>query len=173
MSNSVLACTLAASALLLVAAWCDLATRTIPDGISVALAALGLLARAGAEGLVPAAASLLLAAGLFAAFLPLHARGLLGGGDVKLITALAIGFAPLSTLDFLVATVLAGGLLGSLYLCLRLLPQPAPLAPRPQAWPPRRVLALERRRVSRRGPLPYAVAIAAGGILTLVEPFGG
>jgi prepilin peptidase CpaA len=116
---------------------------------------------------------LLVAVGLFAALLPLHARGAFGGGDIKLITALAVGFPPLSTVDFLVATVMAGGVLGCVYLSLRLFPEPSPLAPRPRAWPPRRVLALERRRASRRGPLPYAVAIAAGGVLTLMKPFGG
>ena len=172
MANAVQAWALVASTLLLLAAWRDLATRTIPDGISVALAVLGLLTRV-LDGLGPAAFSLLVAAVLFAAFLPMHARGAIGGGDVKLITALAIGFPPLSTLDFLVATVLAGGVLGLLYLSLRLLPDPSPLVPRPWVWPPRRILALERRRVSRRGPLPYAVAIAAGGILTLTKPFGG
>jgi prepilin peptidase CpaA len=149
-----------------------LATRTIPDGISVALAVLGLLTRA-AEGLAPAASSLLVAAGLFVVLLPLHARGAFGGGDLKLVTALAVGFSPLSTLDFLVTTVIAGGVLGVFYLALRLLPRPSPLVPQPLAWPPRRVFALERRRFSRRGPLPYAVAIAAGGVLTLIEPFGG
>ena len=172
MATAVLACAFVASALLLFAAWCDLATRTIPDGISMALAALGLLTRA-AEGPVAVASSVLVAVGLFAAFLPLHARGSFGGGDIKLITALAIGFPPLSTLDLLVATVMAGGVLGCVYLSLRLLPEPSPLVPQPQAWPPRRVLALERSRVSRRGPLPYAVAIAFGGVLTLIEPFGG
>lgn len=172
MATAMLACALAASAVLLFAAWCDLATRTIPDGISIALVVVGLLTR-GAEGLAPAAYSLLVAAGLFAVLVPLHARGAFGGGDVKLMTALAVGFSPLATLDFLVATVVAGGILGLVYLSLRLLPRPAPLAPQPLAWPPRRVFALERRRFSRRGPLPYAVAIAAGGIITLIEPFGG
>ena len=172
MATAMPAYALAASALLLFAAWCDLATRTIPDGVSIALAAFGLLTRA-AEGLVPAAWSFLVAAGLFAALIPLHARRAFGGGDIKLMTALAIGLSPFAALDFLVTTVAAGGLLGSVYLSLRLLPKPTPLAPRPQAWPARRVLALERRRVSRRGPLPYAVAIAAGGVLTLMKPFGG
>jgi prepilin peptidase CpaA len=172
MATAVLACALAASALLLLAAWCDVATRTIPDGVSVALAALGLLMRV-AEGPIAAMVSLLLAAVLFAAFLPLHARGAIGGGDVKLMTALAVGLSPPATLDFLLTTVMAGGLLGVVYLALRLLPHPSVLAPQPQAWPPRRILALERRRVSRRGPLPYAVAIAAGGILTLMKPLGG
>jgi prepilin peptidase CpaA len=172
MATAVLACALAASALLLLAAWCDVATRTIPDGVSVALAALGLLMRV-AEGPIAAMVSLLLAAVLFAAFLPLHARGAIGGGDVKLMTALAVGLSPPATLDFLLTTVMAGGVLGLVYLALRLLPQPSVLTPQPQAWPPRRILALERRRVSRRGPLPYAVAIAAGGILTLMKPLGG
>jgi prepilin peptidase CpaA len=172
MAMSVLALSLAASGLLLVAAWCDVATRTIPDSISVALAGLGLLARC-TEGLAPAAVSLLVAVGLFAAMVPLHARGAFGGGDVKLITALAVGFPPHGTVAFLLSTMMAGGVLALLYLSLRLLPQPTPLAPRPASWAPRKVLALERRRVSRRGPLPYAVAIAAGGLSTLIEPFGG
>jgi prepilin peptidase CpaA len=172
MATATLACALAASALLLLAAWCDLATRTIPDGASIALAALGLVMR-GAEGPVAAMVSLLLAVVLFAAFLPLHARGALGGGDIKLITALAIGLSPPALLEFLFTTMMAGGVLGLCYLSLRLLPQPSPLVPRPQAWPPRRIVALERRRLSRRCPLPYAVAIAAGGIVTLMKPFGG
>jgi Flp pilus assembly protein protease CpaA len=33
----------------------------------------------------------------------------------------------------------------------------------------RRVLAVEARRVRRRGPLPYAVAIAAGGVFLLLS----
>ena len=125
MATAELAWALTASALLLAAAWCDIATRTIPDGISIALATSGLLARA-LEGLAPAAASLLVAAGLFAALLPLHARGAFGGGDVKLITALAVGLSPLATVDFLVATVMAGGALGVAYLALRRLPHPSP-----------------------------------------------
>lgn len=172
MATAVLASALAASALLLLAAWCDLATRTIPDGVSLALAFLGLTTRA-LEGLAPAAFSLLAAACLFAALVPLHARGAFGGGDIKLVTAVAVGLAPLSTLDFLIATVMAGGALAFLYLAFRLLPRPSPLAPRPRAWAPRKVLALERRRLGRPGPLPYAVAIAAGGVFTLIEPFGG
>lgn len=171
MPTVVLVCALAAGALLLFAAWCDLATRTIPDTVSVLLAAIGLATRA-VEGLLPVASSLLMAVGLFVVLLPLHARGSFGGGDIKLLSALAVGFSPHATLDLLVSTVIAGGILSLLYLSFRLLPQPAPLTPRPRAWPPRKVLALERHRVSRRGPLPYAVAIAAGGILTLIEPFG-
>lgn len=171
MATAVLACALGASALLLFAAWCDLATRTIPDGVSITIAALGLVARA-TEGPGSVATSLLAATGLFLAFVPLHARGALGGGDVKLLTALAVGLAPPATLDLLMSTVMAGGVLSLVYLSLRLLPQPLPLAPQPHAWRASRVLSLERRRFNRRGPLPYAVAIAVGGIFTLMKPFG-
>ena len=159
MATAELAWALTASALLLAAAWCDIATRTIPDGISIALAALGLLTRA-VEGLVPAAASLLVAAGLFAAFVPLHARGAFGGGDIKLITALAAGLPPLTALDFLLTTVMAGGALGVAYLTLRRLPRPSPL-PRgkresgrtsPGSWPS--AGAGRRRRSRARGRAP-------------------
>ncbi len=171
LATVVFTCALAASALLLLAAWCDVATRTIPDSISCALAALGLSARAF-DGFGAAGLSVLVAAALFAALLPLHARGAFGGADLKLVTALAIGFAPSTTLDFLFSTVMAGGALGLVYLLLRLLPRPSPLVPQPSAWPVRRVLTLERHRFNRRGPLPYAVAIAVGGIFTLMKPFG-
>ncbi|GAA0581851.1 hypothetical protein GCM10009416_20390 [Craurococcus roseus] len=172
MATAVFACALGASALLLFAAWCDLATRTIPDGLSVGIAALGLLARS-TEGPASVAASLLVAAVLYyAVFVPLHAFSALGGGDAKLLTASAIGLAPLATFDLLVSTVMAGGALSLLYLSLRLLPRPLPLPPQPHAWRASRILSLERRRFNRRGPLPYAVAIAVGGIFTLMKPFG-
>ena len=52
MATALLACALGVSALLLFAAWCDLATRTIPDGVGVAVAGLGLAVRV-AEGPAP------------------------------------------------------------------------------------------------------------------------
>ena len=157
---------------LLAAAWRDLATRTIPDWLSLGLAALGLALRAP-SGLMALAASVTMAAFLFLLLVLLHARGGLGGGDVKLITAMALGLPPLVTLDFLLATALAGGVLGLLYLALgRLAPNPAALAGTAASLP-RRVLAVEHRRIHRRGPLPYAVAIAVGGIVILLEPMGG
>jgi prepilin peptidase CpaA len=163
-------CTLIPVSLLLAAAWRDLATRTIPDSISIALAFLGLGLRA-TEGTTALAVSAATAALLFLGLVLLHARGALGGGDVKLASAIAIGLPPLATFDFLLATALSGGVLGLLYLALRHLPVPVPS--RPAASLPRRVLAAERWRIHRRGPLPYAVAIAAGGILTLLAPLGG
>ncbi|WP_254453577.1 prepilin peptidase [Siccirubricoccus sp. G192] len=156
--------------LLLLAAWRDIATRTIPDSVSLALASFGLGLRAS-EGTTALAASAAIAALLFLGLVLLHARGALGGGDVKLASAIALGLPPLATFDFLLATALSGGVLALLYLVLRHLPAPVPA--RPTTSLPRRVLAAERWRIHRRGPLPYAVAIAAGGILTLIAPLGG
>jgi prepilin peptidase CpaA len=160
---------LVAVALLGFAAWRDLATRTIPDGVSLALAAIGLAVRSF-QGLEAVAASLLTAFLLGAALFALHSRGLLGGGDVKLATALAVGLAPFDTWNLVVATALAGGLLGLLYLALpHILPaKPALLAGRAAALP-RRFVTIELWRIRRRGPLPYGVAIAAGGTLVLLQ----
>lgn len=164
-----LAVALVAVALLGFAAWRDLATRTIPDGVSVALAAIGVAARSY-QGFEAITASVLGALALGAVLFALHARGLIGGGDVKLATALAIGLAPLDTWNLVVATAFAGGLLGLLYLALpSILPARRNLAAPRAAAIPLRFLAVEAWRIRRRGPLPYGVAIAAGGTLVLLQ----
>ena len=71
----------AIAVLLAVAAWRDVATRLIPDRISVLVALLGLAERAAA-GPAETVVSLALAAGLFLLLLPAVSRGVLGGGDV-------------------------------------------------------------------------------------------
>jgi prepilin peptidase CpaA len=153
----------AIAALLLLLAWRDLLTRTLPDGAAIAIALIGLALRAPL-GWSPLLLSIGTAALLFLALLALAMRGWLGGGDVKLAAVLALGLPPAATLDFLLATVLAGGLLGLGYMAApRVLPRNVPaLGGRGL----RRVFAVEARRLRRGGPLPYAVAIAAGGILT-------
>jgi prepilin peptidase CpaA len=156
-----------AMGILLVAAWNDVATRTIPDGLSLALVAVALLLRPFDDGLVPLAWSFAGALGLFIALAFLHAYGILGGGDVKLAAALAC-VLPLHTLGvFLTATAIAGGFVAALHLSMRLLPAPLPA---PAGAPALlRVVAAERWRVARRGSLPYGVAIAAGGWFALLR----
>jgi prepilin peptidase CpaA len=172
MSHISIATTALLGALLVAAAWRDIATRTIPDGISITLAGLGLLLRT-TEGMMALGLSTVTAALLFLALVLLHARGALGGGDVKLAGALALGLAPAATVSFLLATALAGGVLALAYIALgRIVRDASPLS-RATASLPRRILAVERRRLRRGGPLPYAVAIALGGILVLLEPIGG
>jgi prepilin peptidase CpaA len=152
--------------LLLYAAARDIATRLIPDEVSLAIVAAGIATRLF-EGWQQAGMSLLVGVLLFVVLLLLAMRGMIGGGDAKLIAAMATGLPPAETWNFIVATVLAGGVLAVGYLVARrLMPQPrlAPGAPML-----RRLLAVEAWRIRRRGPLPYAVAIAAGGLFLLLS----
>jgi prepilin peptidase CpaA len=151
--------------LLCVAAWRDLTTRTIPDTVGVLLAGLGLLLRAG-EGWQAVSLSVAGALVLFVLLLLAAMRGALGGGDVKLATAVAVGLAPAEAWYFTYATAVLGGVLGLIYLAG---PHLAPrIAPAAGAGFPRRLAAVEAWRLRRRGPLPYGIAIAGGGILVLL-----
>jgi prepilin peptidase CpaA len=107
---------------------------------------------------------------LFVVLLVLAMRGWLGGGDVKLAAALALGLPPTATWDFIMATVLAGGLLGLGYLTgSRFMPR---FRPATTAHLVPRILVVEAWRLRRGGPLPYGVAIAAGGIFVLLTTPG-
>lgn len=152
------------ASLLVVAAWRDLAARRIPDTLSGGVAAASVALRL-AEGPGAALASLGAAALLFLLLFAGFARGLLGGGDVKLATAVSLGLPPLGVWHFVVATALAGGVLSAAYIVMiRLRLARRGPAGRGRALPAR-VLAAERWRVGRRGPLPYGIAIAAGGLV--------
>ncbi|WP_114377687.1 A24 family peptidase [Elioraea thermophila] len=147
------------------AALCDVAFRRIPDAFCALLAIASIAARL-TEGLAAAAASLAAAAILFAVLFALFLRGVLGGGDVKLATAAALGLPPLAVWDFVVATALSGGALSLLYLAGPHLPLRKP-RPAGRGKPLlARIAAAETWRLKRRGPLPYGVAIAAGFLLS-------
>ena len=157
-------------ALLVASAWCDIATRTIPDLIGLLLLALGGFARV-LEGPAALALSAATALTLFLLLLAAYSRGLLGGGDIKVITAMAVGLSPLDSYRFVVATAIAGGVLAILYLMLS-----QRLRARHGAPPSKtkrsllgRVAAIECWRIRRRGSLPYGVAIAAGGAFVLLR----
>ena len=93
MQQLMLAATAAGILLLLYAAWRDIATRLIPDEISVALVLIGLATRL-ADGWLAVLSSAGVAVLVFAFLLFLAMRGALGGGDVKLAAALSVGLAP-------------------------------------------------------------------------------
>ena len=94
---------------------------------------------------------LCLAIGLF-----LFSREWLGGGDVKLLAALALWFDFAGAGQFLVFTMLGGGLVAlALIAFRRLLPAAAGTG----------VAAFRRR-----GPIPYGLAIAAGALLAIHLP---
>ena len=144
-------------------------SRTIPDRVSILLAACGLLTRAliGPQAVLISAVA---AIALFVLLLLAHARGMLGGGDVKLMAALTFGLSLPELYHFIFVTGICGGVLAGIHLVLRRVWKDlAPMKP-----PSRgtvglfRILAAERWRIARRGPLPYGVAIACGGIAVLV-----
>lgn len=159
--------------LLAYAAWCDVATRTIPNALCATLALFGLALR-GQAGWAALLVSLAAAGVLFLVLFACHASRLLGGGDVKLLTALAFGLSPSESWDLVVATALAGGILSCLYLLVRQIPAAYLRLPAcADAGTLRRLLAVELRRVRQRGPMPYGVAIAIGGTIVLLQPLGG
>lgn len=155
--------------LLLIAAWTDVASRIIPNGICLALAIAGVLGQL-LIGPLALAVSVAVAVGMFLVLLFLHSRGILGGGDVKLLVAAAIGLSPLGVFHLIIGTTLAGGVLGIVHLVMRGLPRPALASA--NAFVFHRVYVVERWRILRHAPLPYGVAIACGGIWALTNTGG-
>lgn len=141
--------------LLVWAAWSDLRSYIIPNRICLAIAALfpAHVLATGAFELIPG--SLAAAAATFAAGFALFAFRVAGGGDVKLMTAVALWAGPHQILGFLVMTALAGGLLAAL-LAARAWREHATL--HPDGTLGVRIWAIRETKV------PYGAAIALGGL---------
>ncbi len=155
--------------LLAFAAWVDIATRTIPDCVPAVLLLLGVAIRLNA-GIGAVATSVGVGVLVFLVLALVHARGMLGGGDVKLMASLAVQFPPFETLSLIAAISISGGVLVLLHLGLRALPAPTPCPPGSTRL--RRLFPIERWRVRRGGSLPYGVAIACGGVWTILSGWG-
>lgn len=156
-----------ALAILCFAALHDVIARTVPDWMPLALAAIGIVERILDGRLI---AGLLSGVLVFVLTGLCWRRGWLGGGDVKLLGAAAIVVPPAIVPPFAVAVALAGGVLSAVYLVVgRLLPKRPGIGAMG-----RRITLLSRAtraeiwRLRRGGPLPYAVAIAAGGLFVLL-----
>jgi len=149
-------------AVLLGAALHDVAVRTVPNCVVAALALLGIAARLLAGDFVvgPTVAAVVF---LIASLLWL--RGLMGGADAKLLGAVALVAPPARIPELLLMTALCGGVLALFYLAMSY------LVTRPEGGARQTLLGrlakAERWRLSRRGPLPYATAIAGGSIISL------
>ena len=153
-------------ALLVFSALHDVAVRTVPNWISVVLLADGIALRLLQTGSLPWGAA---AAGVVFVLTFLFWRfGWMGGGDVKLLTAAAMFVPPLHVFLLISGTALAGGVLALSYVLLGPLVRRPAAAARPAAFI-LRVWRCERWRLSRRGPLPYAAAIAAGGVIATLH----
>src|SRR5207245_9761888 len=182
--------TILAISVLIVAAYGDICRRRIPNELAISIAILG-LARMVIAG-EPGVALWTLAAGaavLFSGFLVFW-RGLLGGGDAKLLAAvvLLVGYRELA--DLLLIMGLVGGLLALIVIAIdRLGPwlPPVPVILGICGAPLRLAVFAEeklegllqfirpstsRHGVSHSPPMrprvPYGVAIAAAGVAVLV-----
>ena len=136
--------------LLLAACWFDLRTRTIPNELTLAVALLALpFWWASGLSLWPdVALQLGIAAGMFGLFAFAFAIGAMGGGDVKLIGALALWLPWQAMLLVLVIMSIAGGALTL-------------------------AMLIRHRLAKRETPLeiPYGVAIAFGGLWLIGQRF--
>lgn len=138
------------AALLVVAAITDGRHRIIPDWLNIAIALLAIPYWWATDlSLWPGVAIQFGIAGLaFAILLGVFALGQMGGGDVKLIVALALFLAPLDFLRMIWIMAVAGGVLT--------------------------VIMIVRYRVKKsEGTFenPYGIAIAFGGLVALAERY--
>jgi prepilin peptidase CpaA len=161
--------------LLFVSASTDLKRRIIPNELVVAIAAIGvaqgLIARPGLVWL-----SLLAAVAVFCGLGVLSHYKIIGGGDLKLISAVTFLVPPGRVEQLLIEIALAGGLLSCFYLAahygLRSLPASPSAA---EAGSPESGLALmirtERARIVAGDSLPYALAVLGGVSIYLAGEF--
>lgn len=148
-------------------AFTDVAARLIPNEVCLALAVLGIASALSTNPLLQLVESLAVAGGFFLVLLVLHSRRWVGGGDVKLLVVLAIGMPFTGLMQLLIRTALVSLVLALAHLVMRRLPYPN-LAPVGSSFL-RRAYAVERWRNLRHAPLPYGVAIAFGGIWTVLS----
>jgi prepilin peptidase CpaA len=136
--------------MLVAAALLDLRSRTIPNSLNLAIGLLALPFWWSADlSLWPdVTIQLALAAGVFAVFALAFAVGMMGGGDVKMLAALALWLPPQALMFLLVVMSVAGGALTLAMLI-------------------RHRLAKSDRKLE----IPYGVAIAFGGLWLIGERF--
>jgi len=147
-------------ALMAFAAASDLLTMTIPNRVSLALAA-GFLVLAGGSGMdlpnilahIGAGATVLVVA--FACF----AMGWIGGGDAKVAAAAALWFGFSDLMNYLLWASMFGGVLTVLLIQFRRWPLPYSLTG--QDW-------LVRLHAKDSG-IPYGIALAIGALMIYPE----
>lgn len=148
------------SGLLFAAALSDGRTLTIPNRLCLAVAFL-YLARLPVLGVTDWSLGLLAGVCVLLVGFVLFARGWFGGGDVKLLTAVALWAGPGQLLPMLVVTGLAGGVLAIAMLLRHRTAIMARAFHDPAST--NGGMALE---------LPYGIAIASGGWWVSMAAFG-
>lgn len=138
------------AAMLIVAATGDLRTRTIPNWLNgaIALGAIPFWLVSGLSVWPDMAIQIGVAFAVFALFALAFHLGAMGGGDVKMVAALALWLPLGAVIKLLVIMSIAGGVLTA--------------------------LMLVRHRLAKAGQeleIPYGVAIAFGGFWLIAERF--
>ncbi|GAA4816835.1 hypothetical protein GCM10023232_11190 [Sphingosinicella ginsenosidimutans] len=138
------------AALLLACCWFDWRSRIIPNGLNAAIALLAIPFwwAAGLALWPDIALQIGLAVAVFAIFALAFAIGAMGGGDVKLLGALALWLPWQALLAMLVIMSIAGGVLTLGF-----------------------VVAGRIAGRTERPEIPYGLAIAFGGLWVLSERF--
>ncbi|HEV2569226.1 A24 family peptidase [Sphingomonas sp.] len=136
--------------LLLWAAATDLRSRTIANGLNLLIALLAPVYWWATEMAIwpDMAVQLALSACVFGMFAFLFAMGWMGGGDVKLLAALALWLPLFAVVKLLVAMSLLGGLLTLSFLAVHRL-----------------------RKLKTNLEIPYGVAIACAGLWVIGERY--
>jgi len=140
----------ALAAMLLAACWCDLRARTIPNllNLAIALLAIPFWWSIGLALWPDVAFHLGCAILVFGLFAIAFALGAMGGGDVKLVAAIALWLPAPSVLALLFIMSIAGGAL-TLAMLIR----------------------HKLRHTAGQLEIPYGVAIAFGGLWLIGERF--
>jgi prepilin peptidase CpaA len=150
--------------LMATAAFEDLRRLIIPNGLILGLCALWPLHVVTAPVLTLAAVgtAALCAAAVFIVGALLFSRGLIGGGDVKLLAAATLWAGPAATVSLLLLTGLLGGVL-----CLLLL---TPVGALIAAARPIVLDSGDPARGANPVFVPYGVAIAAAALIVTIPP---
>ena len=153
--------------ILLAIAYGDVRTRRIPNALTAAIAVLGLARLMLADDLAAAMHTLIASASVFTVAFVLFWRGVFGGGDAKLLTAMALLVGSHELLDFLLIMSVCGGGLG-----LAILARDAFRARRrdtsQQLAGPSTLHWAEPTPPSARPTVPYGVAIASAAVVILI-----
>lgn len=152
------------AALMIAAAVIDFRRLVIPNTLVIALCALWPLHAGATRGTdLYAATESIAGAGLvLIAGSALFARGLVGGGDVKLLAAASLWAGAAGVPRLLLGTALIGGFLALMFL--------TPLARLSGAG--RRFDELQQDQAAGAGsaPIPYGVAISAAALIVTLPP---
>lgn len=146
------------------AAFSDFLKFIIPNWVCAAIAALYPLYVLAAAPRVDWAGGVACGGIVFALGFVFFVLRLTGGGDVKLLSAVAMWAGPQFVLPFLIVTAFAGGVV-SLTTLMRVLPG--------RLRPAGRVGFSMRESPAMRERVPYGVAIAVGGVYVAVQLLGG